>query len=58
MPSSSGAFDDEVRAALASGGLDQSRLRESTARIVELALRGDALRADATDLATTTGATE
>lgn len=44
MPSSGGVYDDEVRAALAVGSLLESRLRESAARVVELALRGDALR--------------
>jgi beta-glucosidase len=48
MPSSGGAYDDEVRAALADGSLPESRLRESAARVVELALRGDALRAEPT----------
>jgi beta-glucosidase len=44
MPGNSGTFDDEVREALADGSLDVRRLRESAARVVEMALRGDALR--------------
>ncbi|HET7900933.1 MAG TPA: glycoside hydrolase family 3 N-terminal domain-containing protein, partial [Candidatus Nanopelagicales bacterium] len=49
MPGSGGVFDDEVRAALADGTLPESRLRESAARVVELALRGDALRGEKVD---------
>ncbi len=48
MPSSGRIYDPEVLAALADGTLAESRLRESAARVVELALRGEALRADRT----------
>jgi len=47
MPGNSGTFDDEVRAALADGSLDESLLRASASRVVEMALRGDALRCGA-----------
>ena len=52
MPASGGVFDAEVRAALADGSLPETRLRESAARVVELALRGDALRAEPTTVDT------
>ncbi len=44
MPGNDGAFTPEVVAALESGTLAEADLRASAARVVELALRGDALR--------------
>jgi beta-glucosidase len=46
MPSSGGVYDDEVRAALAAGSLQESRLRESAARVVHLSLHGDMSRSE------------
>jgi beta-glucosidase len=44
MPGNGGAFTPEIVAALASGVLAEAQLRASATRVVELALRGDALR--------------
>ena len=44
MPGNGGVYEPEIRAALASGTLDEAVLRTSATRVVELALGGDALR--------------
>jgi beta-glucosidase len=47
MPGNGGAFAHEVAEALESGALADAHLRASATRVVELALRGDALRSRA-----------